>query len=257
MKTTIYKLKNNKINNKLRIALVSDLHGAGFEKIVSALEKSEPDIIAVTGDITSRLDATEGEIPPNDYGRPISHNNAFGLLSECARIAPTFYSLGNHELCGHKYRENHGRKCRDENLRLIKESGAVLLDDGFAEFEGIRIGGLTSGLTNSDLAPKTDWIDDFEKTDAFKLLLCHHPEYYPAYLKKRDIDLVLSGHAHGGQIVLFGRGLFAPGQGVLPKYTAGTHDGRFVISRGLCNTAKPIPRLFNPREIVIIDIEKS
>lgn len=257
MKTTVYKLKNNKIENKLRIALVSDLHGADCDGVISALEESAPDIIAVTGDITSRLDAKEGEIPPEDYGRPISHKNAFKLLSECARIAPTFYSLGNHELCGHKYRRNHGRKCLDENLHLIKNTGAVLLDDCFTELGNLRIGGLTSGHTNPDLVPETAWLDEFEKSDKISILLCHHPEYYQKYLKHKSIDLILSGHAHGGQIILFGRGLFAPGQGVLPKYTFGVHDGRFVISRGLCNTAKPIPRLFNPKEIVIIDIEKN
>ena len=77
------------------------------------------------------------------------------------------------------------------------------------------------------------------------------------YLKERGIDLLLSGHAHGGQFQFFGQGVFAPGQGIFPKYTTGVHDGRFVISRGLCNTAKPIPRLFNPTELVIIDIEKA
>ena len=257
MKTTLYKLKNDKIEKDLRIALVADLHGADCRCVVDALKEKRPDIIAVTGDITSRLDCKEGDIPPNDYGKPISHKNAFSLLSESASIAPTFYSLGNHELCGHKYRENHGRACLEENLRLIKESGAVLLDDTYTELSGLRVGGLTSGHTNSDLVPKTEWLGEFEKSDKFSILLCHHPEYYPAYLKSRNIDLVLSGHAHGGQFRFFGQGVFAPGQGVFPKYTAGVHDGRFVISCGLCNTAKPIPRLFNPTELVIIDVVKA
>ena len=64
-------------------------------------------------------------------------------------------------------------------------------------------------------------------------------------------DLILSGHAHGGQIRLFGRGLFAPGQGIFPKYTSGIH-GSMIISRGLSNTGGMIPRLFNRREIVYI-----
>ena len=257
MKTTVYKLKNNRIDRSLSVALVSDLHGSSCEGVLDELKRREIDIIAVTGDITSRLDCKEGDIPPNDYGKPISHKNAFDLLSGCSSVAPTFYSLGNHELCGHKYRENHGRKCLDENLHLIKESGAVLLDDTYTEHSGLRIGGLTSGHTNPDLVPKTEWLDDFEKSDKFRILLCHHPEYYPMYLKERGIDLLLSGHAHGGQFQFFGQGVFAPGQGIFPKYTTGVHDGRFVISRGLCNTAKPIPRLFNPTELVIIDIEKA
>jgi predicted MPP superfamily phosphohydrolase len=77
-------------------------------------------------------------------------------------------------------------------------------------------------------------------------------------LRDHPIDLVLSGHAHGGQIRLFGRGLFSPGQGLLPFYTGGIYSGpygKMIVSRGMANTAPPpIPRLFNPREIVIIDL---
>ena len=74
------------------------------------------------------------------------------------------------------------------------------------------------------------------------------------HIKQQDIDLVVSGHAHGGQWRFFGRGVFAPGQGLFPKYTAGVHDDRLVISRGLKKTVMP-PRIFNPLEIVVIDIE--
>ena len=76
-------------------------------------------------------------------------------------------------------------------------------------------------------------------------------------LRDRNIDLVLSGHAHGGQIRLLGRGLYAPGQGILPAYTGGLHSGphgKLLISRGLSNTALPVPRLFNPPEIVAADL---
>ena len=254
MKTVIYNLNSDRLEKDLRIALVSDLHGSACDDVLRGLGKSAPDIIAVTGDITSRLDCEEGNIPPNDYGKSISHVNAFRLLRESASIAPTYYSLGNHELCGHKYRQNHGRKCLKSNLELIKQSGAVLLDDTYTDVGGLRIGGLTSGHTSPDLVPHTEWLDGFCRTDAYRILLCHHPEYYPKYLKNKNIDLILSGHAHGGQIRLFGRGLFAPGQGALPKYDGGVFDNRLVVGRGLANTAF-VPRLFNPREIVCVDIE--
>ena len=255
MKTTVYNLKARKLEKKLTLALVGDLHDSPCDTVLRAIYESKPDIVAVTGDLTSRLDCEEGKIPPNDYGKSISHKNAFRLLSEAAQLAPTYYSLGNHELCGHKYKINFGRRCLESNLRLIKESGAVLLDDTYADLGPVRIGGLTSGMTNPDLAPKTEWLGDFESTDKYTVLLCHHPEYFPKYLRSRSIDLTLSGHAHGGQIRLFGRGLFAPGQGILPKYTSGAHENRFVVTRGLCNTAKPIPRLFNPTELVIIKVD--
>ena len=88
--------------------------------------------------------------------------------------------------------------------------------------------------------------------------MSHHPEYYDKYLYvyDNDIDLVLSGHCHGGQIRLFGRGLFAPDQGILPKLTKGVYK-KMIISAGLSNTAKPIPRLFNPTEIVYISEDRA
>lgn len=254
MKRTVYNLESSRLTKKLKIALVSDLHDRSCDRVLALLRKDTYDIIAVTGDLTSRLDCAEGMVPPNDYDEAISHENAFSLLREAAKIAPTYYSLGNHELCGHKYKLNFGRKCLEENMQKIKDTGAILLDDEFTVFDGIRIGGLTSGMTNNDLKPKLSWLEGFAAGTEFRLLLCHHPEYYVQYLEKYGIDLVLSGHAHGGQIRLFGRGLYAPGQGVLPKYTSGVCREHLVVSRGLCNTVSPIPRLFNPTELVIINV---
>ena len=257
IKTTLYRTTSPKVSRRLRIALVSDLHDNSPSEVIKALVDSHPDIVAVVGDLTSRLDCAEGDLPPNDTGDAARHADAFELLRAAASIAPTYYSLGNHELCGHYYRQNVGRACLDSNLDIIERSGAILLDDRFVDNEdGIRIGGLTSGHTNADLRPKTDWLTGFCDTDRFKLLLSHHPEYYPKYLKTLDIDMILSGHAHGGQIRLFGRGLYAPGQGVLPKYTSGVFDQRLVIGRGLANTGGRIPRLFNRRELVLIDVDQ-
>lgn len=253
MRLTDYTVKSERAPRDFTVALVADLHDREGGDVLKALSEMKPDIIAIPGDLTARLDCLEGEAAPCDRGIA-THKNAFGFLSEAAKLAPTFYSLGNHELCGHYYKENRHRKCRKENLDAIYASGARLLDDRFCDFEGLRIGGLTSGLTNPDDRPRLGWLDGFCAGEGFKILLCHHPEYYPLYLRDYPIDLILSGHAHGGQVRLFGRGLYAPGQGILPKYTSGIHDGRFVISRGLTNTAKPIPRLFNPPELVRIGI---
>lgn len=255
MKNTLYRIYSGKLTSSLRVTLVSDLHDRPYRQVLDALYEIKPDIIAVTGDLTARLDCSEGETAPYDNGKAVSHRGAFELLKGAAELAPTYYSLGNHELCGHRYRLNFGRKCLEKNISLIWESGAVLLDDRFVTArDGIRIGGLTSGLTNPDLRPHTGWLQGFSAGDCFKVLLCHHPEYYKQYLIKYDIDLILSGHAHGGQIRLFGRGLFAPAQGILPEYTSGVHDDRLVISRGLANTAGLIPRLFNPRELVTVEL---
>ena len=102
-----------------------------------------------------------------------------------------------------------------------------------------------------DTPPLLDWLDAFCAEPGFHVLLCHHPEYYPRYLRARGIELILSGHAHGGQIRLFGQGLFSPGQGIFPKLTSGVTDGRLVVSRGLAN-CQIVPRLFNPPVLVYI-----
>ena len=101
--------------------------------------------------------------------------------------------------------------------------------------------------------PNLEWLKFFAALNGYKLLLNHHPEYYPDYIKELDIDLTLSGHAHGGQIRILGQGLIAPGQGFFPKYTSGMYDGRLIVSRGLANNAPPIPRLFNRKELIFIE----
>ena len=112
-------------------------------------------------------------------------------------------------------------------------------------------------MLEPDRKPRVDDLDEFFAYDGVKILICHHPEYYAKYLRDRDVDLVLSGHAHGGQWRLFGLGLYAPDQGLFPKYTSGVHEDTLVISRGTANTGGIIPRLFNPREVVCIRINES
>ena len=256
MKSVFYKLTSDKIKKNIRIVLVSDLHDSEIPGLAEKVASLEPDIIAIPGDLSSRLDKLEGEYAKTDR-KTATHAAAFSLLGEFSKIAPTFYSFGNHELCGHYYKKNFGLSVAVENIELIKASGAVLLDNSFVRLDnGVVIGGLTSGMTHPSLVPEMSWLGKFEAQSGFKILLCHHPEYYEKYLKNIDIDLVLSGHAHGGQIRLFGRGLYAPGQGVLPKQAGGVYDGRLVVGRGLANTTF-IPRFFNPREIVVVDVKQD
>ena len=230
------------VNRPLRAAFVADTHDKPYEKIVKEIKSNKVDLIFMTGDIIYAHD---------DYAE-----RAFDMLAEFVSIAPTYMSLGNHEGGAVPLVRT---KCR--------EIGVKLLEEAYEEFEGIFIGGLTSGyIADSEgleenhwrKTPEPDiaWLKDFASISGYKVLLNHHPEYYPEYIKNLDIDLVLSGHAHGGQWRLFGRGLFAPGQGLLPKYTSGIHDGRLIVSRGLANNAPPIPRLFNSKELIFIDFHQ-
>ena len=97
-------------------------------------------------------------------------------------------------------------------------------------------------------SPSISWLERFTRVSGYRLLISHHPEYFDLI---PTVDLLLSGHAHGGQIRLFHHGLFAPGQGILPTYTKGVY-GRMVVSAGLTNTTW-VPRINNPTEIVYIN----
>jgi len=246
MKKTFYNIKKGKFLKPLKFAIVSDLHGKDPTKVIDILKEERPDYILMPGDIFERLDKDLGQV----------YDNALRLLTESAKIAPTFYSTGNHEDGGIRSwsgtwknrtkKREYLQKCIDD----IRESGAVMLQDGFVLCDGIAFGGLMSGIINEGAEPTISWLDEFCSVDAPKVLLCHHPEYYKKYLVNRDIDLIVSGHAHGGQWRFFGRGVFAPGQGIFPKYTYGVHDGRLVISTGL--KTGNIPRFFNPPEVVFV-----
>ena len=227
------------IPNKLKIALCSDLHDNPYQEAVSLLQQHKPDLIAMPGDIGERLES------------PVQY--ALEFMRACAKIAPTVYSLGNHDKA---YDD------RPEIAEKIRQTGVVLLDDDDLFWNGVWIGGLTTGFrgeAHESMFAKTPppnllWLDDvFCQREGYKILLCHHPEYYPEHLRERNIPLILSGHAHGGQWRFFGRGVLAPGQGLFPKYTSGVHEGRLVISRGMGDHTR-IPRLFNQNEIVMIQL---
>ena len=111
----------------------------------------------------------------------------------------------------------------------------------------IRIGGLA---TRYDL----DWLHAYASKPGYKILICHHPEYYRRYIKDTEwdtFDLIVSGHVHGGQWRLGQHGVLAPGQGLFPKYCYGCYDKKLIVSAGLSNTAC-IPRFGNPTELVMI-----
>ena len=227
--TTAYTFRTDRIKRPLRFAVCSDLHSDGFDDVLD--EFSRCDAVLIPGDLVDR------------HRR--NNENAYRFLETVPEIVPVFYSVGNHE---RKF------KRREAYMQKVAESKAVMLDNESADFHGVRIGGLSSAW---DKTPDRAFLDRLEKESGYRLLLCHHPEMYRDYVRGRDIDLTLCGHAHGGQIQFFGRGLYAPGQGLFPKLTHGLHDGgKMLISRGMTNGAKPrVPRINNPCELIILTIE--
>ena len=223
-------------------AVLSDLHGEAYGYILDAIRPFAPDVILIPGDVT--------------HSHVSTPENCRQFFADCTALCPVIYSFGNHE--------NYSK---DYVKTAAEETGVTVLDNGCAPFLGLTVGGLTSGFIHSKSrvtqghfketpAPDTDFIRAFDRMNGYKILLSHHPEYYPKYLKDTSVDVILSGHAHGGQWRIFGQPVFAPGQRFFPKYAQGIHDGRLIVSRGLANNG-PAPRFFNHREIVIIHFRKA
>ena len=233
MKRTITKhtIRNSAITERLRLAVAPDIHSAPCTDVLEQFAAC--DAVLIPGDLVDRHRRNNRE--------------AVLFLQEVPEIVPVFYSLGNHEV---KFRES------EAFLALVRESKVTLLQDESCLFRGIRLGGLSS---RKEGPPDLEFLDRFEREKGFRLLMCHHPEAYRDYVRGRDIDFTVCGHAHGGQIQLFGRGLYAPGQGLFPRLTHGIHDdGRMMVSRGMTNAAKPrIPRINNPCELIILELEPT
>ncbi|MCQ2353549.1 MAG: metallophosphoesterase [Clostridia bacterium] len=236
---TDYKI-NAGIPHKLRAAVIADIHDEKFDRVYSEIKARNVDFILIPGDIIN--------------GHRHSAVNSFEMLEVFQKTFPTFMSLGNHETVGY-----------NEVIKTARNAGIELLEDRSVRFGGLNIGGLTSGYVmesehlkqnhfRKTPEPRLDWLRRYAAEDGFKVLLCHHPEYYVRYVRNLPVDLTISGHAHGGQWRVFGQPLFAPGQGLFPKYAQGFHEGRLIVSRGLANNA-PVPRFFNPRELIFIDFE--
>ena len=237
---TNYDLSLKPNGKPLSLALIADLHSCPHEKLIERLREASPDKILLAGDIMEDRELVDEQ------------SSTYAFLRACAAIAPTYYSFGNHETVG---THRNSSLCNDEQLANIRtriaQTGVTLLHNESILADGIRICGLSSGLSKKENRPDEKALSEFANAKEFRILLCHHPEYYEPYIRQTSIELTVCGHAHGGQWRIFGRGVFAPGQGIFPKYTSGVIDNRLVISRG-AGDHTCIPRIANPRELVII-----
>ena len=255
LRISYYVYKTN-IKNKLKIVHLTDLHNAEFDtnnnELIKMVKEQSPDMIVITGDMLNKDDSNLEII--------------INLVTELVNIAPVYYGYGNHEV------EWIERYDRDLNQELTM-AGAIVLNNEYVDINingnDIRIGGYMGyyrqpGMLTTDkneIEIENKFFDDFENTDRFKILLNHIPTQWVdwEYIDKISIDLIFSGHYHGGAIYipLIDRGLYAPYVGWFPKNIKGIFKGEratCILSAGL-GSEHNIPRINNPPEIVVVDLK--
>ncbi|MDE6712520.1 MAG: metallophosphoesterase [Lachnospiraceae bacterium] len=223
-----------------RIVQISDLHNAVFGRnqraLIDRITELAPDMVVITGDI---VDSNHTDI-----------DVVIDLVDQLAKLYPVYYVTGNHE-----YWLDEGD--RQRLFEEMEQAGAILL---FNEAVTVNASGGTFdliGLDDKSLADDTLKALLSEcNSETLNIVLAHEPQYIEKY-SVTDADLVLCGHAHGGQFILPLIGpVVAPDQGLFPKYTSGAYhmdDMTMFVSRGLGNSIIPV-RLFNDPEVVCIDL---
>jgi predicted MPP superfamily phosphohydrolase len=247
--TRTYTVVSPRLHSPARVVLLADLHGFPYGKdyktLLRTIAGQKPDFILMAGDMT------------DDKGKRRLENSLL-FFRKAAEIAPCYYTPGNHEFRRHDW---------GKVAAWAEGAGIILLSD---RVEKLRLGGNTFIIGGADDPGKRKWdrtynprvaleqvLSPWAGLPGFHILLGHRPDRIGEYMKY-DVDLVVSGHAHGGQVRIPGllNGLFAPNQGFFPPYAGGVYRrGKVchVVSRGL---AKPLflPKVFNRPEVVVIEL---
>ena len=231
-----------------RIAQISDLHNAQFgrenEKLLEQLTQTDPDVIFLTGDLVDSR-RTDLEI-------------AFQFAARAVQIAPVYYVPGNHEARTPEY-EQLKAGLLDAGVTVLENQKVQLTREGTK----ITLMGIsdpsfcTEYLLGDSVTVAAQAIADLQnEADGYTVLLSHRPELFETYVAA-EMDLVFSGHAHGGQFCIpFIGGLVAPNQGFFPQYDAGQFrqgNTTMIVSRGVGNSILPV-RINNPPEIVVVEL---
>lgn len=225
------------------IVQISDLHNTRFgskqQRLLNTVAQQHPDIIVITGDF---FDSYHPNLTPS-----------LEFIDGAVDIAPVYYVPGNHE------------SRRPEEYAQLKErmktAGVFILDNKRATIEkednAIQLCGINDPnfFNGSSQALLTELHQLTDNTTDYTILLAHRPNL--RLYAQANVQLVLSGHAHGGQFRFLQKGFIAPNQGLLPEYTSGLYelDGtQMVVSRGLGNSIIPM-RVNNRPEVVTITLQ--
>lgn len=246
---TSYVLKKPAIKNSFKIVHLTDLHNYQFgsknQRLIKKAAKERPDVIFLTGDMLN-ADEERTDILTD-------------LIEQLVLIAPVYASLGNHE---EEYMQIAGNR---DLITQMEQAGAVVLDKQYLDIEiggqEVRLGGVYGYVLADEWQDGSEqqFMEEFQDTDRFKILLSHIPEGLLLWksMEHWDVDLVFSGHVHGGQVRLpFVGGLYDPEEGYFPTYTKGMFEcgnGTVILSAGL-GSSRGIPRVNNLPEVVVCEI---
>lgn len=233
------------------IAQISDLHnkefGTGQKKLLQKLQSISPDLIVVTGDL---VDSRRYCLAP-----------ALQFADGAVQIAPVYYVPGNHEARLTQFPEIKRSLIRAGVHVLENEKEDIFVGDSCIPLLGVRDPAFarSGSVPQNKPAELEKILAQWSLQNPFQILLSHRPERFSLYAENR-MDLVFTGHAHGGQIRLpFTGGLFAPNQGFFPRYTSGSYTrGKttMYVSRGMGNGLFPV-RVFNRPEIVVVTLQSN
>lgn len=241
--TSAYELSSEDIPtsfHNFKIVQVSDLHdamfGEGNERLVQKVANEQPDVIFITGDI---IDSRRYDLA-----------QSVATAKQLALIAPTYFVTGNHEVATNDLDTIYA-ELEQVGVITLKNEAVQLQRDG----ETIIIAGLEDPLMNFEVEEQ---LQQVVTNNQYTLLLSHRPELFDKYVTAQ-VDAVFAGHAHGGQIRIpfLLEGMFSPGQGWWPEYTAGVYEEQqttMIVSRGLGNSAFQ-QRILNFPELVVVTLK--
>ena len=252
-----YQIRDERIQEPFRIVFISDLHNSVFgkenEKLISKIRQQKPDLILITGDL---INETQEDL-----------SIAIHLIEALSQEFPVYVSLGNHEI-------GYQKRYDSDIVFLYEQAGAKVLEFAYEDIkvngQSIRLGGIYGYClaekyeSNATREGEREFLKDLQDSSLYTILMCHMPVTWIINnsLNEWDFDLVLCGHAHGGQIrIPFVGGLYAPDQGYFCGKEAGLYysddqEKMMLLTRGLGSTEK-IPRLNNIPEIVVIDMRSK
>ena len=241
-----YPIGSEKVTGPVRLAVLTDLHscayGAGQKNLLDAVAEQDPDLVLLCGDMV-------------DDAPRMPERRALDTVEALAERWPVYYVTGNHEFWTGRVEEIK-EQLRARGATVLEGESAAVTAAG----QALRIGGVDDPAVGKDAwREQLEAVTAAQDGDAFSILLTHRPERVEDYAG-RGFDLVLAGHAHGGQWRLPGlvNGLIAPNQGLFPRYAGGRYelDGgtALIVSRGLARESTRLPRLFNRPELVVAEL---